>query len=76
MVLGWDLRVHYANQSFYDQFAVTPKETEGVFVWELGNGQWSIPELRRLLEQILPQKNSFDDYEIEHSLNWPPIYVA
>lgn len=66
LVLGRDLRVHYANQSFYDHFIVSKKETEGVFVWELGNGQWNIPELRRLLERILPEKNSFDDYEIEH----------
>lgn len=66
LVLGWDLRVRYANQSFYDHFIVSKKETEGVFVWELGNGQWNIAELRTLLERILPEQNSFDDYEIEH----------
>ncbi|TLG79074.1 HWE histidine kinase domain-containing protein [Methylocystis sp. B8] len=66
LVLGWDLRVHYANQSFYDHFVVSKKETEGVFVWELGNGQWNIAKLRTLLERILPEQNSFDDYEIEH----------
>lgn len=66
LVLGWDLRVRYANLSFYDHFLVSKEQTEGRFVWELGNGQWNIAELRTLLEQILPEQNSFDDYEIEH----------
>jgi two-component sensor histidine kinase/PAS domain-containing protein len=66
LVLGWDLRVHFANQSFYTRFAVTPEETEGRLIYELGNGQWDIPELRLLLEEILPRENSFDDYEVEH----------
>ena len=66
LVLGWDLRVRYANLSFYDHFHVSKEQTEGRFVWELGNGQWNIPELRTLLERILPEQNTFDDYEIEH----------
>jgi two-component sensor histidine kinase/PAS domain-containing protein len=66
VVLGWDLRVHFANQSFYDHFAVTPEETKGLLVYELGNGQWNIPELRQLLEDILPKQNFFDDYEVHH----------
>jgi two-component sensor histidine kinase/PAS domain-containing protein len=66
LVLGWDLRVRYANLSFYDHFMVSREQTEGRFIWELGNGQWDIAELRTLLERILPEQNSFDDYEIEH----------
>lgn len=57
VVLDWDLRVHFANQSFYDCFAVMREETEGRLVFELGNGQWDIPELRQLLEDILPKEN-------------------
>jgi two-component sensor histidine kinase len=45
---------------------VSKKETEGVFVWELGNGQWNIAKLRTLLERILPEQKSFDDFAIEH----------
>jgi PAS domain S-box-containing protein len=67
LVLGWDLRVKTANQSFYDCFRVSPEETEGRMVYELGNGQWNIPRLRRLLEDILPKENSFDDFEVEHT---------
>jgi two-component sensor histidine kinase len=65
LVLGWDLRVHFANQSFYNCFAVTREETAGSLVYDLGNGQWDIPALRQLLEDILPKQNSFDDYEVE-----------
>jgi len=66
VVLGWDLRVHSANESFYTRFAVTREETEGRLIYELGNRQWDIPRLRLLLEEILPKENSFDDYEMEH----------
>jgi PAS domain-containing protein len=56
LVLGWDLRVRYANLSFYDNFLVSKEQTEGRFVWDLGNGQWNIAELRTLLERILPEQ--------------------
>ncbi len=67
LVLGWDLRVKMANQPFYDCFQVNPAETEGLLVYDLGNGQWNIPRLRELLEGILPQQMSFDDFEVEHT---------
>ena len=34
---------------------------------DLGNKQWNIPKLRELLETILPQKATFDNYEVEHN---------
>ena len=52
--------------SFYDSFKVEPPETEGRFVYDLGDGQWNIPALRTLLEEIIPQNSSFDDFEVEH----------
>jgi two-component sensor histidine kinase len=66
VVLGWDLRVKHANKPFYDTFKVSPAETEGRLVYELGDGQWNIPQLRKLLEDILPKKSSFDDFEVMH----------
>jgi PAS domain S-box-containing protein len=66
LILSPDLKVVSANQPFYDMFQVSPDETEGRYVYELGNRQWDIPKLRRLLEDILPKEESFDDYEIEH----------
>jgi len=66
VVLGWDLCVRSANQSFYRSFDVDPGETEGRLIYELGNGQWDIPHLRELLEEILPRETQFDDFEVEH----------
>ncbi|MDP3068082.1 MAG: PAS domain-containing protein, partial [Methylocystis sp.] len=65
LILHADLTVHSANRPFYQLFGGEPEETEGRLVYELGNGQWDIPELRRLLEDILPRRQSFDDYRIE-----------
>jgi two-component sensor histidine kinase len=66
VVLDWNLRVKHANGPFYDAFKVTPATTEGRLIYELGNGQWNIPELRKLLEDILPKEESFDDFEVMH----------
>jgi len=66
IALDKDLRVVKASQSFYDFFKVTPNETIGTFIYDLGNGQWNIPKLKELLEKILPDKTTFDNYEVEH----------
>ena len=66
VVLDSDLKVLRANFSFYQTFKVNPKETEGTIIYDLGNGQWNIPKLRELLEDILPQNSSFHDFEVEH----------
>jgi PAS domain S-box-containing protein len=67
LILDPDLFVHSASGSFYATFGVQPDETVGRRVYELGNGQWDIPELRRLLEDVLPRQSSFDDYEVTHA---------
>ncbi len=66
LVLDQDLRVVTASRSFYGVFKVKPEETVGQLIYDLGNKQWNIPKLRELLETILPQKTSFDNYEVEH----------
>lgn len=66
LVLDWDLRVIRANLPFYETFQVSPTETEGRLVYELGNRQWDIPRLRQLLENVLPENNAFDDVEVDH----------
>lgn len=66
LMLDQSLRVKSANRAFYQTFQVTPEETEGSLIYELGNGQWDIPALRTLLEEIIPQNSVFDDYELEH----------
>lgn len=64
--LDKDLRVVTVSRSFYEMFKVKPEETVGQLIYDLGNKQWDIPKLRELLEEILPQQVSFDDYEVEH----------
>ena len=66
LVLTPDLRVITANHSFYGTFQVTPEETEGRFVYSLGNHAWDIPSLRKLLEEIIPQNAYFNDFEVDH----------
>ena len=66
ITLDQDLRVITVSRSFYDVFKVKPEETMGQLIYDLGNKQWDIPKLRELLETILPQKTTFDDYEVEH----------
>ncbi|MFC1821589.1 sigma-54 interaction domain-containing protein [Thermodesulfobacteriota bacterium] len=67
VVLDSDLNVLKANHSFYRTFKVKPEETEGILIYDLGNRQWDIPKLRELLEEILPQNSTFNDFEVEHS---------
>ena len=67
LILDATLRVRSANRAFYQTFHVSPEETEGRLIYELGNGQWDIPDLRTLLEDIVPKSSVFDDFELEHT---------
>jgi len=66
LTLSKDLRVIKANQVFYEKFHVAPAETEGRYLYELGNRQWDNPRLRKLLEEVLPQHARVKDFPIEH----------
>jgi len=67
LVLDKNLNVVSANRSFYNLFKVTPKETIGFKIYELGNGQWNIMALRKLLEEILPSKKFFEGFEVTNN---------
>ena len=67
IVLDADLRVKTANRSFYESFHVSKEETENRLVYDLGNGQWDIPSLRKLLDEVLTRNKSVNDFEVEHS---------
>lgn len=67
LVLDRDLRVETANDAFYRLFKVTPQNTEGHLIYKLGNSEWDLPELRKLLEEIIPDSTVFNDYEVEHT---------
>jgi PAS domain S-box-containing protein len=66
LVLDEQLRVKTANRSFYNTFRVSPDETKGSSIFDLGNGQWQIPGLRTMLESLIPQNGRFQDFEVEH----------
>lgn len=65
LVLGADLRVRTASRSFYQTFQETPATTENRLFFELGEGQWNIPALRRLLEETKAKGSSVEGFEVE-----------
>jgi len=67
IVLDADLRISRATSAFYEVFRVSRAETEGRFLYDLGNGQWNVPRLRELLGEALFRNQSFEDLEIEHT---------
>ncbi|HZI99027.1 MAG TPA: response regulator [Gemmatimonadaceae bacterium] len=67
LMLDTNLRVQSANRAFYETFQVSPIETEDQLIYELGNGQWDIPSLRTLLEDVIPTSSVFNDFELEHT---------
>ena len=66
LVLNKDLRIISANEAFYNAFKVAADDTENKLLYDLGNKQWDIPRLRVLLEEILPEKNTIENFEVEH----------
>ena len=67
LVLDADLNVETANASFYNMFGVDEAETANKRVFDLGNGQWDIPELRRLLEEVLSKDKTVAGFEVTHT---------
>lgn len=65
LILDQTLVVMSANRAFYRTFKTSSKQTLGELVYELGAGQWGNPELRELLEKILPRNGAFEDFELE-----------
>jgi two-component system, chemotaxis family, CheB/CheR fusion protein len=66
LVLDGNLRVRIASRAFYEKFHISPENTVNRYLFELGDHDWDIPELRQLLEEILPQNSEFKDFEVEH----------
>ena len=64
LVLDSELRVKSANPAFYEKFQAAPHQTEGKSIFELGSGQWDNPDLRLLLEKILPKSTQMDNFQL------------
>ncbi len=67
LILDKNMKVISANRSFYKMFNTISENTVGMFIYELDNKSWDIPELRELLEQIIPKRNFFENYGIEYN---------
>ena len=67
LILDATPRVQSANRAFYQTFHVSLRETEDRLIYEPGNGQWDTPDLRTLLENIVPKSSLFDDFELDHT---------
>jgi two-component system CheB/CheR fusion protein len=64
LMLTADLKVRNANKGFYQAFKVTPEETEGIYLYELGSRQWDVPELRRQLKMVQVRGIPFTNFEL------------
>src|SRR6185503_18637614 len=67
LILDKQLKVIRATKGFYEKFQVSEKDTEGQYLYDLGDGQWNIPGLRHLLDNILPKRNEVKDFEVTHN---------
>jgi PAS domain-containing protein len=67
LLLGPNLRVQRANQAFCEIFQSARAEVEGQFFYDLVNRQWDIDDLRRMLENVLPEKRNFEGYAVKYS---------
>ena len=66
IILDTEFKVISSNNSFYRLFRVTPEEIKNQSIFKVGNKQWDIPELRRLIENIVHENIHFDDYKVDH----------
>ncbi|WP_428330901.1 CheR family methyltransferase [Mucilaginibacter sp.] len=64
LILNKDLRVKRATAGFYNKFKTTENQTEGQYIYDLGNQQWNIPELKEILENILPKQKELEGFEV------------
>lgn len=69
VILDEGLHIKTANKAFFDFFKVTKEETYNQLIFDLGNGQWNIPELKKLLEKILTKSSHFEDFEVAHEFD-------
>jgi PAS domain S-box-containing protein len=71
IILDKNLIVKTANNAFYQTFKVSIEDTKNKLLFELGNHQWNIPILRKLLEEVIPLNHNVKDFEVDH--NFPSI---
>ncbi len=66
LILDGELKILSANKTFYSTFQVGKAETVQKKIYDIGNGQWNLPKLKTLLEDILPKNTFFEDFKVDH----------
>ena len=66
LVLDSDLRIRRATSAFYRTFQVSPEETIGQFIYDVGDRQWNSPKLRRLMDEAMMRDVAFRDLDVTH----------
>jgi two-component sensor histidine kinase len=66
VVLDRSLRLIAANRAFCTTFKLDIDEILGMPIYQVGGGDWNIPQLRLLLGKIIPEQGAMEDYEVEH----------
>jgi two-component system CheB/CheR fusion protein len=66
LVLDSELRVERVNAAFCSMFQVPKADVKGKLLYELATGQWNLPKLRKLLQEIVPRNTRFENYEVEY----------
>ncbi|MEY2615189.1 MAG: two-component system, chemotaxis family, CheB/CheR fusion protein [Verrucomicrobiota bacterium] len=68
LLLDGNLRIKRATTSFYRLFQTNPEKTEGQLFYKIGDGEWDTPNLRSLLEEVLPKNLHVQDFELWQTL--------
>ena len=69
VVLDGNLKVISANRSFYHTFQLPTDSTVGEYIYKLGDGEWNIPDLIKMLKNVIPNQEVFNDFLMEHKIN-------
>ena len=69
IVLDEDLRIVSVNRRFCQTFHLSSENANGSLLYEISEQEWDIPELRELLEDILPSDAFFDDFKVNHDFH-------
>jgi PAS domain S-box-containing protein len=66
LLLDEALRIVTANASFCRAFGHARAEVEGRALYDIAGGEWNVPELRHLLEELLPANTQMQDFEVAY----------
>ncbi|WAS89794.1 chemotaxis protein CheB [Nannocystis punicea] len=66
VMLDGHLRVQALNRAFTELFGLTTDDALHRHVYDLAGGQWDVPQLHRLLDDVLPRQGRCADFRVQH----------